>query len=336
MSERTKIEWTEATWSPVTGCTRVSPGCERCYIERTPPFRMAHRRFDRDGIGGTTGVLLHPERLGRPLRWRKPRRVFVCSMADLFHKDVPDDYIVRVWNTIRRAPQHTFQVLTKRHDRMRSLLNSEDFQEEVHRAVGVGRNRPELAHYRKWPLPNIHLGVSVENQWAAKTRIPALLSTPAAVRWISAEPLLESVSLTHMDVEDRAPGMYWINALTGRNTDMGRPCPDVASLDWVVAGGESGPDARPMHPDWVRSLRDQCVTAGVPFLFKQWGEFRPAERGDDVAQMTCIQASTGVVVQHDEKRDDLAPGGWAAMRRVGKKAAGRELDGREWDQYPDG
>lgn len=132
MADKTNIEWTQATWSPVTGCTRVSEGCTRCYIERTPPFRMAGRRFDGDHIGATTGVQLHPERLEIPLRWRKPRRVFVCSMADLFHDQVPDEYIARVFVVMALAPRHTFQVLTKRHARMRSLLNSREFYAAVY------------------------------------------------------------------------------------------------------------------------------------------------------------------------------------------------------------
>lgn len=210
MSANTKIEWTEATWSPVTGCTRVSDGCLNCYIERTPPFRMSHRRFDRDGIGGTTGVLLHPGRLGIPLKWRKPKRIFVCSMADLFHAEVPDEFIARVWHVMRMAPDHTFQVLTKRHDRMRSLLNSVDFRELVFGLGGVGRGQANghLEHYRQWPVPNVWLGVSTENQQWANIRIPVLLDTPAAVRFISAEPLLGPIDLIGQGGNMVGAGMY--------------------------------------------------------------------------------------------------------------------------------
>ncbi|WP_102145681.1 DUF5131 family protein [Mycobacterium hubeiense] len=345
MSDNTNIEWTEATWSPVTGCTKVSAGCLNCYIERTRPFRMAHRRFDGDGIGGTTGVQLHPVRLRIPLRWRKPKRIFVCSMADLFHDEVPDDYIADVFavmaaNYCWDRPTHTFQVVTKRHARMRSLLSSEDFRKAVARtSAGMtddahADNVHDAVYFHYWPLPNVHLIVTAEDQKQAELRIPVLLDTPAAVRGVSLEPLLSPIKLTHMDVEGRAPGMYQINALTGRNTDMGRPCPDVAHLDWVIVGGESGGrGARPMHPDWARSLRDQCQAAGVPFLFKQWGEWtperyldpRPAKYSRTYMRADGTAAAFG--------GDGYGPDD--ALARVGKKRAGRELDGRTWDQYPE-
>lgn len=364
MSANTKIEWTEATWSPVTGCTRVSDGCQNCYIERQPPFRMAHRRFDRYGIGGTTGVSLHPERLRIPLSWRKPKRIFVCSMADLFHDEVPDDYIVDVFavmaaNYCWDRPTHTFQVVTKRHARMRSLLSSKEFRAKVARAAGGmtddghADNVHDAVYFHYWPLPNVHLIVTAEDQENALRRIPALLDTPAAVRGVSLEPLLSSIDLTHMDVEGRAPGMYQINALTGRNTDMGRPCPDVPALDWVIVGGESGHGARPMHPVWARNLQRQCAAAGVPFLFKQWGDWTP------LAPLVAgkFDFSRGITMTDDGityNRGDLdypdGPRRGEAIRadfphhhptsmyRLGKRRAGRELyhDGRTWDEYPSG
>ncbi|WP_029899552.1 phage Gp37/Gp68 family protein [Nocardia brasiliensis] len=348
----TAIEWTEETWNPTTGCTRISEGCDHCYIERTPPMRMAHRRFDGPQIGASTGVLLHPDRLGKPLRWRSPRRVFVNSMSDLFHEDVPDGYIARVWEVMAQAPQHTFQTLTKRPARMRSWLkrwhdNTGDETvkgaplprgpEAVRAVYSSPRARlfadmldsmgepPEGAAYPlydwmegpRWfprPLPNVWLGVSVESQRWADIRIPQLLDTPAAVRWISAEPLLGPVDIrrSHCPTHDFPGGMCTFS------------CPDRRRVDWVVAGGETGPGARPMHPDWARSLRDQCCQAGVPFFFKQWGDWAPVGVGMGI-------------FRHPEKLvgpplDDM--GFRQIMRRVGKKAAGRELDGRTWDEYP--
>lgn len=282
MSGQTAIEWTDATWNPVTGCTKVSPGCDHCYAEtfaerfRGTPGHHFERGFD---------VTLRPERLDIPLRWRKPRRVFVNSMSDLFHADVPDDFIARVFAAMALAPRHTFQVLTKRHARMRSLLNSDDFVRAIGQAWLFHPNRVTYTDYPGWPLPNVWLGVSVENQRWADIRIPALLDTPAAVRFLSCEPLLGPVTLD----------------------PWGGDGPPPAGLHWVICGGESGPGARPMHPDWARSLRDQCVAAGVPFLFKQWGAWLPC------ADPTC-------------ECDGSC--------RVGKKRAGRELDGRTWDEYP--
>lgn len=288
MSDRTQISWTDATWSPVTGCTRVSEGCLNCYIERTVPFRVERRRFHLPVIGGTTGVRLHPDRLEQPLRWRKPRRIFVCSMADLFHEDVPDEYIAKVFAVAAATPRHTFQVLTKRHARMRSLLSSESFQ----RAVGIQILRDGESGWREegrhavpsqWPLPNVWLGVSVESQKWADWRIPSLLDTPAAVRWLSCEPLLGPVDLHAytadlIDVDDPhfdAPDGAVVNGMERHGDQWQRR----DRIDWVVAGGESGPGARPMHPDWARSLRDQCVAAGVPFHFKQAGAVLAKEWG---------------------------------------------------------
>ncbi len=280
MADRTGIEWTDSSWNPVTGCTKVSPGCDRCYAEG-----IAHRFAGTKAYPNGFEVTLRPERLDQPLRWRRPRRVFVNSMSDLFHQDVPDEYIARVWAVMALAPQHTFQVLTKRHARMRSLLNSTSFFESV------AHHQGKLSDETDWPLPNVWLGVSTENQQWADTRIPALLDTPAAVRFISAEPLLGPI-------------------------DLGFDLHPDWGLDWVIVGGESGPGARSMHPDWVRHLRNQCTASDVPFLFKQWGEWGP---GGIPERFT---------------RYDLFPDG-TYVCRYGKKAAGRELDGRTWDQYPE-
>lgn len=374
MSDNTKIEWTDATWSPVTGCTKVSPGCDHCYIDRTPPFRMNGRAFvcprcggtgrvddvdgnmmgaecarckgtGKAGVGDTTGVRLHPERLEMPLRWKRPRRIFVCSLADLFHHSVPDEYIARVFAVMAMAPQHTFQVLTKRHARLRSLLSSPGFVNMVryahvyHQEADLPEDPQDLI--QTWPLPNVHLGVTVEDQARADLRIPALLDTPAAVRWLSCEPLLGPVDLSP-----------WRSGYCPDHDFDGGFCiqrdhPSVRHIDWVVVGGESGPNARPMHPEWARTLRDQCAAAGIPFLFKQWGEWAPAPwHGPDGATHAFPGTAyvdngqlvyTFIELDHSPtslERNPEAPAGATGMRRVGKKAAGRELDGRTWDEHP--
>lgn len=290
MSDKTGIVWTDATWNPTTGCTKVSPGCKHCYAEREWP-RMV-RLVPSYAGRAFTDVRCHEDRLDQPLRWKKPRKVFVNSMSDLFHPDVPDLFIDRVFAVMALAPRHTFQVLTKRPGRMRDYLGCAEMsiRDEV--------KYEDIAQSMPWPLPNVWLGVSVEDQATADERIPILLQTPAAVRWISAEPLLGLVNLTLLGA-DRP---YYIDALR-RNMRSTAPISldpsppeETGRLDWVVAGGESGPRARPMHPGWVRSLRDQCAAAGVAFLFKQWG---------------------------------------ASMDRVGKKAAGRLLDGQLHNGYPE-
>lgn len=349
MSSRTKIEWTRggdgapgATWNPVTGCTKLSPaspGCENCYASTIAErFRGVPGHYFEHGFD----VQLRADKLDLPLRWRRPRRIFVNSMSDLFHDQVPDDYIARIWAVMALAPQHTFQVLTKRHARMRSLLSSREFALKVFKTATTDLDFGVIGCHFDQPLPNVWLGVSTETQQWADIRIPALLDTPAAVRWISAEPLLGPIDLRHMDLDVR--DMYQIDALTGRNTDMGRPCPDVASLDWVVAGGESGHGARPMHPDWARSLRDQCQAAGVPFFFKQWGAWVPgfshgAGENGPGDLFVNLDGSTGHVwIDEEDCSVRNSCGNWGVashpMSRCGKKAAGRELDGRIWDQYP--
>ena len=313
MSDKTGIEWTDATWNPVTGCTEVSPGCDHCYAKTfAERFRGTEGHYFERGFD----VQLRPDKLDQPLRWRRPRRIFVNSMSDLFHDSVPDEYIARVFAVMALAPQHTFQVLTKRHARMRSLVSHGLLDMIDDPASDVRVKVPQ------WPLPNVWLGVSAENQQWSDIRIPALLDTPAAVRFVSAEPLLGPIDLTpwigcphdSMTGVDQtpvsSPKKRWrcdqccASVLDGTVTNVG--------LHWVIAGGESGRGARPMHPDWARSLRDQCQAAGVAFLFKQWGEHAP----ETVALPLSSEPTIG-------------------MRRVGKKAAGRVLDGRTWDQYPE-
>jgi len=227
MADRSDIEWTDATWNPVRGCTPVSPGCAHCYAKR---FAERFRGVPGHPYEQGFDLRLVPEKLADPLRWRKPRRVFVNSMSDLFHPDVPDHYIRATIENMMFARRHVYQVLTKRSERMRAFLQS-SFRSVRHR------------RYIWW-------GVSVEDREHGLPRIRHLQRTPAAVRFISFEPLLEDVG--------RIP---------------------LRGIHWVIVGGESGPGARPMRPAWVRSILAQCRRAGVPFFFKQWGGVRKHETG---------------------------------------------------------
>jgi protein gp37 len=255
----TAIEWTDKVWNPVTGCTKVSPGCKLCYAEK-----IAHRFWPKGRK--FADVQCHPDRLEQPLRWRKPQRIFVNSMSDLFHAAVPDDYIAAVFGVMAVCPHHTFQILTKRPERLLGWFNewarirtptdlfvqleaiSAGASIPLHQLEGTIRSIP-------WPLLNVHLGVSCEDQKTADERIPLLLQTPAAVRFLSLEPLLSDINLGLMGT---CP-MEW-----GHGYSL--------VSDWlhgVIVGGESGHGARPMNEDWVRSIRDQCVEAGVAFFYKQ-------------------------------------------------------------------
>jgi protein gp37 len=269
MSDKTGIEWTDATWNPATGCTKVSPGCDHCYAET---FAERWRGTPGHYFEGGFDVQLRPDKLTMPLRWKRPRRIFVNSMSDLFHDSIPDSFIAEVFAVMAAASQHTFQVLTKRHARMRSLLSSADFGALVNRMYCcLPSDIPAIRGYQ-WPLPNVWLGVSAENQQWADIRIPALLETPAAVRWVSAEPLIGPIEFCSCG---KSPATY-----DGPHEDCwlhGR-----IPLGWVVVGGESGPGARPMNSQWVRDVRDRCATYDVPFLFKQWGGVRKKETGREL------------------------------------------------------
>lgn len=232
MSEKSAIEWTNATWNPTTGCTKVSPACANCYIERTPPFRIKGRKF----VNGHIPIQFHPERLEMPLRRRKPTVYFVNSLSDLFHDHIPWSFLDSVFDTMRESPQHTFQVLTKRTASMRMYMEN------------------WLFHHGA-PLPNVWLGASTENQPMYDKRIGDLLRTPAAIHFLSIEPMLGPIDLR----------------MGGMSLPDYSPHDPLPQIDWAIVGGESGPRVRPTHPDWVRSIRDQCVTAGVWFFFKQWG-----------------------------------------------------------------
>jgi protein gp37 len=283
VSDNTGIEWADATWNPVTGCTKVSEGCDHCYAET---FAERFRGVEGHHFERGFDVTLRPERLEQPMRWKKPRRIFVNSMSDLFHDAIPDDYIAKVFAVMAAAPQHTFQVLTKRHGRMRSLLSSYDFRELVFTATNLDTGE---THGDRWPLPNVWLGVSVENQHWADIRIPKLLDTPAAVRFLSCEPLLGPIDLIGQGGNTVGAGVYALPDPPDRADGELEPfCQNhgvpncnqgCRFVDWVIVGGESGPGARPMHPDWARTLRDQCTAAGVRFLFKQAGSVLAREWG---------------------------------------------------------
>lgn len=345
------IAWTDETWNPIRGCSKVSQGCKVCYAEvMAARFAGPGQPYEgtiTDGRWNGT-VKFVPERLGDPLRWKRPRMAFVNSMSDLFHESLAFEDIAAIFGVMAASTTHTFQVLTKRPARALEFFRWLRTQSEsggawtivnaartcVLRAEDAGVTIPVGTRVGRWPLPNVWLGVSVENQATADERIPLLLQCPAAVRWISVEPLLGPVDLTSaLSVHDR------------HGEPSGPRCnPDgSAALSWVVVGGESGPGARPMHPRWARSLRDQCVEAGVPFFFKQWGDWAPNDTAETSAD--CDGLWVGPSGDSIEKvpRDGttfaqvkLVEQGYTYMRRFGKHVAGRKLDGEVWDQYPTG
>lgn len=314
----TSIEWTDHTWNPTVGCSRVSPGCDGCYA-----ISVAHRAMQpahqgltiraEAGPDWTGQVRCLPERLPVPLRRRRPARWFVDSMSDLFHPAVPEGFIGSVWATMTAADWHTFQVLTKRPQRMATVLAGWAAQHEGSAYGGPMWQDHEYRWHESatWPLPNVWLGTSIESDRYA-WRAHHLRATPAAVRWLSLEPLLGPL-----------------------------PSLDLTGIDWVVAGGESGAKARPMHPDWVRDIRDRCQAASIPFLFKQWGAWIAYED----SQYPLLASQHGHTIDGHDLPDAIGDheptSGWwwpennrTVYRRVGKAAAGRTLDGRVWHQFP--
>lgn len=339
MSDRTGIEWTDATWNPIRGCSRVSEGCRHCYAEGQAAriIAMDRGRGVPEGQGSYDGLLAKAgqwngkikvvdEALEQPLRWQKPRMIFVNSMSDLFHENVSDKVIDRIFAVMALATQHTFQVLTKRPERMKAYLSTPNREGIVKGAawelLGHMPKRSNAGMKPAFPLPNVWMGVSVEDQTAADERIPLLLQTPAAVRWISAEPLLGAVDLSD-----------WLE-VGSLESELGLSNPGI---DWVVVGGESGHKARPMHPSWARWLRGQCAAAGVPFLFKQWGEWAP---GENVARRSGVVPAARLINDAWQfGADNLAGEGGHIddepdLYRIGKRAAGRLLDGIQHDGYP--
>lgn len=366
MSDNTKIEWADATVNAVNGCSVLSPGCTNCYAMRLAgtrlrehPSRAGLTQPSKAGPVWTGEVRLNEQQLLQPLRWRRPRRIFWNAHGDLFHDAVPDEWIDRVFAICALTPQHTHMILTKRPARMRRYMAGFDDQLggpiEGLRGALVEGTAQSIWHDRtgddtvdEWlavhlPLPNVWLGASIEDQQRADERIPDLLATPAAKRFISAEPLLGPIDLTSVR---RFPGRAdkeFVDALGGNcwTNQSGLPNPDPSwakpgmpfsdggrGLDWLIVGGESGLGARPMHPDWARSLCDQCEAAGVAFFFKQWGEWKPfAGWHDGVSAYS--DASGTYSSDRIKKLDDKH---YAA--RVGKRAAGRLLDGREHSEFP--
>lgn len=293
MGDKSAIEWTDATWNPVIGCSRVSEGCRNCYAERTA-IRLVKRTVvgatpqDLRSIPGpyaglvkstpsgprwTGEVRLVESVLDAPLRWKRPRRIFVNSMGDLFHEKVSGEWMARVFGVMARCPQHTFQVLTKRPENMRDWMNI--FRATVPKGAITEAEHREIVE-RGWPLPNVWLGVSVEDQATADERIPLLLQTPAAVRWVSYEPALAPV--------DFAPWLF---------SDGVRPGVGGRSLDWVVVGGESGPGARPFNLAWAYSTIAQCKAAGVPVFVKQLGAMPELHVAADVLHMPILRGKGG-------------------------------------------
>lgn len=259
MSDHSAIEWTDATWNPVTGCSHVSPGCLHCYAETLSP-RRGWSKKPWTAQNAAENVVLHPDRLSQPLKWKRPRRIFVNSMSDLFHEQIPFYFIADVFGVMQRAHWHTFQVLTKRPARALEFMQWMEAEDDE-----VGGN---LRDEGDWPCPNVWLGVSVEDQRRALERIPILLRTPAAVRFLSCEPLLGPLDLGSI-------GRCSNDCVEGHHQPE-------RTLDWVIVGGESGAGFRKMDPDWARSIRDQCVTAGIPYFFKQWGGRIPKAGGNEL------------------------------------------------------
>lgn len=324
---KTKIEYVDAVCNATSGCTPVSEGCEHCWAKR-----MAQRLRGRYGYPKRNPfkVTLHRERLKDLRDWKKPRRIFLCSMGDLFHEEVPDAYIDEVLTKAIACPQHTFLVFTKRAEELYRWWR-------VHLMLGKGRFWP-LAE--KWPLPNIHLYVSCENQRWLDERVHWLLQIPAAVHGVSLEPLLGPVDLERY-LGNRCPKF----GKPGYNNCQCPICRGVEkqTVDSVLLGGESGPGARPMNPEWVRSVRDQCVAAGVPFYFKSWGAWLPGHLRPNGKYVTLqggyrfphgkmvwpkvVWPSGRQVKYHDW------PDGTRSFK-IGKKAAGRLVDGQEWNELP--
>ena len=336
MAARSQIEWTDATWNPIIGCSIVSPGCTNCYAMKMAARTEAMGISRYDGMTKkVNGNAVWTGKIGKapnntwhaPIERKKPTTYFVNSMGDLFHEDANDDWILDVLTVMAICRQHTFQVLTKRAQRMREFMNRPDLLEQIYlNWYSFSGGAREVT---AWPLPNVWLGVSAERQPEADERIPLLLQTPAAIRFISAEPLLGPIDL--------------IGTLARFQDTPGRRCavPLGAQLvNWVIAGGESGPSARPISIQWARELRDQCARAGVPFFFKQFGEWRPAgvHQPGDPGRFAFgdYEYDRATMVQVDGyPRQFTMFGSRSVMERVGKKAAGRLLDGVEHNAMPE-
>lgn len=328
MGAKTKIEWADATWNPIIGCSHVSTGCNNCYAERVAA-RFEWNKNSDESLGyyydvasnnGWRGVSVRKTPKFNPLTAWKPRTIFVCSMGDLFHKSVPDEWIDEVMDVIATAKHHRFMLLTKRPERMLEYMlrycaeASPVDDPETLAFGGIG------ALTARDILPNLALGVSIENQATADERVPLLLQTPAAKRFVSYEPALGSITMLE----------EWMGICPecGGGQDSCKSsrvacCPDCGHgrmtwLDLIIMGGESGPKARPMHLAWARLMRDQCQEAGVPFHFKSWGEY---------CYPTQMPEETFRAWDYRHGEENAMPKPW----RVGKRAAGRLIDGKEYN-----
>lgn len=355
MSANTKIEWADHTFNPWIGCTKVSPGCDNCYAEQRMDKRLHVVQW------GAGQDRKRTKTWGDPVKWNaqheaffalhgRRQRVFCASLADVFDNQVPSQWRNDLFRLISLTPNLDWLLLTKRIGNVVRLLDDALLQEPL---IKNGECRAG-----SWPWPNVWLGITVVNQEEADRDIPKLLAIPAAKRFLSMEPLLGPVDLTcYHDWLGRSVGGMWCPDCpedgVGIDPEEHQHCHgevvDAAAysgIDWVIVGGESGPNARPMHPDWARSLRDQCQAAGVPFLFKQWGEWLPwAHFGDAAVDDPPEQTRFKTMEFVDSAWVDVGyPDYWATMDgeiddmqcvgRVGKKAAGRLLDGRTWDGLP--
>ena len=328
MSDNTRIDYLDATWNPVIGCSKASPGCRSCYAERMSrriacmgdkPINQAYRRVV-DQRGWTGRIALVESTLEKPLQWKRPRVIGVGFMGDLFHENVPIEYIVRVWEIMAVADWHTYIILTKRAERMCKAT----------RKVGYGFIDT---------LPNVIGMVSVENQAAADVRVPWLLKSNFAHRGLSVEPMLGPVDIEPYltscvgcgNAKSTAMGMEHPGSGNDLCRACGKPADESSSIDWVICGGESGPGARPMHPNWVRSLRDQCREAGVPFFFKQWGAWvSHCQVGDSRFTSELLMSKK---YRHITIREGRVP--MDHLFCVGKRKAGHLLDGEEIREVPE-
>jgi protein gp37 len=389
MSALSKIEWTGRTWNPVVGCKKVSAGCNHCYAMRQA-FRqqaIGTKQYQgltvrtKDGFAWTGEARFVPEKLLDPVRWKKPATIFVNSMSDLFHDDVTDEQLDEIFAIMAITPRHTFQVLTKRPERMASYMaelyrakrNLIGALERLFPALTLGTRERMISDAldqskTEWfvsghsrPLDNVWLGVSAEDQATADLRIPYLLRTPATIRFLSLEPLLGGIDLDAFlyseccDCEG-AGNVRTSGTFAGRaddcDADECRSCegsglssdPRDDGISWVIVGGESGKHARPIHPDWARALRDQSLKAGVDFFFKQWGEWGPYDpRALLIPYRKGRQPYASWLEPTEQTPHSLT--GWhlsaftgndVVAVRVGRKNAGRSLDGLEHNAMPKG
>ena len=381
------IVWCDETWNPIRGCSRISEGCRNCYAETMAarfsgpgqPYEGLARR-NKNGEARWTGIArtVH-NMLDQPLRWERPRRIFVNSMSDLFHESLSNEEIAAIFGIMAAAPRHTFQVLTKRPQRMLDWFEwfrAEAYSEKRKHVLATyaanelgdasdesqGKQHARLMNLYDsttgvsqgdlpWPLPNVWLGVSVENQAAANERLPILMEVPAALRFVSFEPLLGPVDATRWIFDREAAIRQAQNGPASMSREQAEEY--IADrIDWAIVGGESGKGARPMHPDWARSLIGQCKEAGIPAIFKQWGDWAPyideskytrggAETPRNAQTFVNLDGTTGAIWMIDGDgylsnwTTNYIEGESHPMTRVGKRKAGDLLDGVEYKAFPE-